>query len=188
MANLAEKLDVLSKKLEDKKKADEVGELERVRREAKEEAAKGDWANMDILNQKLVLMESLATKLNHSSQKEMTMILVRFHANKFCPGLASQLILKFLSTKEEKGILDEEQKTVKQYGYAHPTAMQMMRPYRYGHYDMQQMYPPQQQAPPFHPWARAVTPPPRMRYHAPRAGSLCFKCQKPGHQIRNCPN
>ena len=69
MSKLAEKLDILSKKLGDKKKADELGDLERVRHEAKEEAAKREWDNMDILNQKLVLMESIAAKLRPCIQK-----------------------------------------------------------------------------------------------------------------------
>ena len=46
-----------------------------MRREAKEEAAKGELANIDILNQKLVLLESMAVKLNHTSKTETTMIL-----------------------------------------------------------------------------------------------------------------
>lgn len=178
---MEEKLESLSKKLEEKKKADEVAELDRIRREAKEEAAKGDMANIDVLNQKLVLLESMAAKLNHGSKKEMTMILSRFHANKSNPGFAAHLILKLLSTKEEESILDKEQKMLKQYAYPGMP----MRPWGYG-YDMLQVYPPQQ-ASAFSPWLRPTVPP-RMRPTPPRPASLCFKCKRPGHQIKFCPN
>ena len=175
----------MSKKLEEKKKTDEMAELERVRREAKEEAAKCELANMDVLNQKLVLLESLAAKLNHSSKKEMTMILSRFHANKYNPGFAANLILKLLSTKEEESILDKEQKMLKQYGYgAAPT----LRPLTYG-YDAWQgsAYAPPHPTP-FSPWPRPFVHPRMTRPTGPRANNLCFKCKKPGHQIRFCPN
>lgn len=163
-----------------------MAELERIRREAKEEAAKGEWTNIDVLNQKLVLLESMAAKLNHGSKKEMTMILARFHAHKSNPGFAAQLTLKLLSTKEEEGILDKEQKMIKQYAYTYP-GMQL-RPSGYHPYDtsMLQMYPPQQAG--FSPWSRPFAPFQRMRHPQPRMTNLCFKCKRPGHQIKNCPN
>lgn len=47
---------MLSKKLEDEKTGDELGELEMVSCEAKEEVSKGECANMGVLSQKLALM------------------------------------------------------------------------------------------------------------------------------------
>ena len=193
---MQEKVDGLSKKFDEKKKSDELGELERVRREAKEEAAKGDWANVDVLNQKLVLMESMAAKLNHASKKEMTMILARFHANKACPGLAAQLVLKFLSTKEEEGVLEKEFKVKKQYAYGYPGGMPMRHMFNpYNPYDMYRpgfdmyrpgfdMYRPKSAV---SPWARSPTPYQRMRHSAPRLPGVCYNCNKPGHLIKNCP-
>ena len=178
MQKLEAKLEILAKKLEEKKSADELAEFERVRREAKEEAAKGELANIDILNQKLVLLESMAVKLNHTSKTETTMILSRFHANKANPGFAAQLILKLLSTKEEESILDKEQKMLKQYTYPG----MVMRPWGQG-YDMLHAFPPQQHIPN---WRPSFSP--RMRPPMMRPTGLCFKCKSPGHQIRNCPN
>ena len=117
----------------------ELAEFERVRREAKEEAAKKQLANMDILSQKLLLLESMAVKLNHGSKTETTKILSLFHANTSNPGFAVQLILKLLSGKEEESILDKEQKMLKQYTYPGMA----MRPCGQG-YDIFHAFPPQQ--------------------------------------------
>ncbi len=49
-----------------------------MRREAKDEAAKGVAVNVDILHQKLILLESLAAKVEISKKSEISMILARF--------------------------------------------------------------------------------------------------------------
>lgn len=60
--------------MEEKKKEDELSDLERIKREARDEAAKGVLANLDVLHQKLVLLESTASKINHKSKSEIAMV------------------------------------------------------------------------------------------------------------------
>lgn len=43
--------------------------MEHIRHKAKEEAGKGNLANVDVLNQKLVLLESMAAKLDPGSKE-----------------------------------------------------------------------------------------------------------------------
>ncbi len=71
---------------------------------------------MDILHQKLILLESLAAKVEISKKSEISMILARFQANKPTPRFAAALVLELLSSKEEEAILDKEQKLMKQFG------------------------------------------------------------------------
>lgn len=160
-------------------------EFDRVKREAKEEAAKADKVNIDVLNQKLVLLDSIASKIGHESKKEITMILSRFHANKANPIFAASLILKLLSSKEEETILDKEQKLLKQFGTG---AGFMPRPQGFGQEWWQtgwQPFPlmPRQQ---FNSWPRYGLQP-RARYNTPRQTGACYRCKKEGHQIKNCP-
>ena len=136
---------------------------------------------MDILSQKLLLLESMAVKLNHGSKTETTKILSLFHANTSNPGFAVQLILKLLSSKEEESILDKEQKMLKQY----TCPGMVMRPWGQG-YDMFHAFPLQQHIPSFANWRPSFMP--RLRPPMIRPSGLCFKCKRPGHQISKCPN
>ena len=92
-----------------------------------------------------------------------------------------QLILKLLSSKEEESIIDKEQKILKQYTYPGMA----MRPSGQG-YDMFHAFPLQQHIPSFANWRPSFMP--RLRPPMMRPTGLCFKCKRPGHQIRNCPN
>ncbi len=174
---LEQKVEILSKQLTEKKKADETSEFERVKREAKDEAVKGVGVNVDILHQKLILLESLAGKMELEKKSEITMILSRFQANKASPMFAASLVLKLLSSKEEEAILDKEQRLMKQFGMS--------------------MYPPRPQfdpsfgvpragSPALYGWARPAGPPP-VRQPFARRPALCYRCQKPGHIIKDCP-
>lgn len=178
MKSLEEKVETLSKQLDEKKKADELTEFERMRREAKDEAAKGVAVNVDILHQKLILLESLAAKVEISKKSEISMILARFQANKPTPRFAAALVLKLLSSKEEEAILDKEQKLMKQFGMSMAPGPQ--RP---------QLHDPVWGAPAmptFAQWPRPpVGPPPR--FPQARYPATCFRCKKVGHMIRDCP-
>ncbi len=151
---LEEKVEVLSQQLAEKKKADEVTEYERMKREAKDEAVKGVGVNVDILHQKLIMLESLAGKVERVRRLKCPLILSRFQVNKANPIFAASLVLKLLSSKEEEAILDKESRLMKQFGMSmappHPSSMDpMFGAAPYG-------------APAFPQWRRPYTaPPPR---------------------------
>lgn len=179
---MEEKVKALSKQLEEKKKEDELSDLKRIKREARDEAAKGVLANLDVLHQKLVLLESTASKINHKSKSEIAMVLACFQANKTVPAFAAKLVLKLLSTKEEEAILDKEQNLFKQFAMA-----PMPRAWHPDMYSSGAAFGPHIMQPPFSPWNRPQGLA-RPRMTQARGNGLCFRCKRPGHQIRDCPN
>lgn len=179
---MEEKIDLLSKQLTEKKKEDEVTEFERIKREARDEAAKGVNVNVDVLHQKLILLESTAGKIGHKSKNEIAMILARFQANKAYPVFAASFVLQLLSSKEEETILDKEKKLLKQFGMSVP----MQRPVLNDAVSMGAVFGPPLVSPYFQ-WPRPYGGP-RPRFPPGRQGGLCFKCKMPGHVIRNCKN
>lgn len=65
MKPLQEKINELEKKLEEKKTADAESDFTRVKIDVKEEAAKGQKVDIDVLHERLVLLESIARKQNN---------------------------------------------------------------------------------------------------------------------------
>ena len=73
--------------------------------------------DIDILHEKLIVLENLATKRNHELKDKITLILSRFHIHKNRPAFAAALVLKLVCSKEEEAVLDKEQKLMKSFGF-----------------------------------------------------------------------
>ena len=115
MKSQSEKLESLEKQLK-KKTADDETEYEHARRDVKEEAQKKQL-NVDLLHEKLVMLENVAKKVNHRNKKKLNMILNRFHANKAeKSSFVAHLVLKLISSKDEETMLENEQKLRKHFG------------------------------------------------------------------------
>ena len=114
--NLVEKIQELEEKLDKKKEDDEISEFERTKRAVEEEVSKTK-VDIDILHEKLVVLENLATKRNHELKDKITLILSRFHIHKNRPAFAAALVLKLVCSKEEEVVLDKEQKLMKSFGF-----------------------------------------------------------------------
>lgn len=108
MKTLEEKINELEKKLEEKKTADAESDFARDKRDIKEEAAKGRQVDIDVLYERLVLLESIARKQNNDMKDKMTLILNRVHSHKYNPAFAAALVLKLICNKEEEQILNKE--------------------------------------------------------------------------------
>ena len=113
---MEEKIDELERKLEQKKSEDEVSELQKAKRDVKEEAAKGAKVNIDILHEKLIAPEHLTRKNNSEMKDKIALVLSRFHVHKNNPTFAAALVLKLVCSKEEEVVLDKEQKLMKSFG------------------------------------------------------------------------
>jgi len=187
MKNLVEKIQELEEKLDKKKEDDEISEFERTKRAVKEEASKTK-VDIDILHEKLIVLENLVRKRNHELKDKITLILSRFHIHKNRPTFAAALVLKLVCSKEEEAVLDKEQKLMKSFGFMDN---------RDNLYNVQSMLPSSHVPPGFmgqfnHPYV----PPPRFPEHRrprPRTQAtpkllLCFRCNKPGHFVRDCPS
>lgn len=99
MKGLVEKIEGLEKQLKEKE-SDEKSEFEKAKREVKEEAVKKE-ANVDLIHEKLVTLETMARKSSHGDQDKISMILRRFHAHKSNPSFVAALVLKLVSSKDE---------------------------------------------------------------------------------------
>ena len=108
MKALEEKINELEKKLEGKKTADAESDFARAKRDIKEEAAKGRQVDIDVLHERLVLLESIARKQNNDMKDKITLILNRFHSHKSNPAFTAALVLILVCNKEEEQILDKE--------------------------------------------------------------------------------
>ena len=115
MKTLEEKVLDLEKKLAQKTDQDELNEFERAKREVKEEASKGEKVNIDLLHEKLIVLERLSRKNDKDCQEKISLILSRFHTHKITPSFAAALVLKLICSKEEEIILDKEQKLLKSF-------------------------------------------------------------------------
>ncbi|CAC5391414.1 unnamed protein product [Mytilus coruscus] len=69
MKTLEDKIADLEKKLEKKQADDELSEFERAKRDVKDEAAKGKL-DIDVLNERLILLDNLARKQNHDLKEK----------------------------------------------------------------------------------------------------------------------
>jgi hypothetical protein len=110
MKTLEEKVLDLEKKLAQKTDQDELNEFERAKREVK-----GEKVNIDLLHEKLIVLERLSRKNDKDCQEKISLILSRFHTHKSTPSFAAALVLKLICSKEEEIILDKEQKLLKSF-------------------------------------------------------------------------
>ena len=207
MEALVEKITGLERELREKKVTDEKTEYEKANQEVKEEATKKE-VNVDLLHEKLVTLENMATKTNQADKERFSMILKRFHKHKSKPSFVAALILKLVATKEEEVVLEKEQKLLKHFkddnqktSEKEPAVSQMhetMAPFnfRFGAYSFPpQFYPPMpfqvpQAVPPGTPFMRSAS---AMHTKSGRQNGgnreiICYRCRKSGHMIRNCPN
>ena len=183
MKALEDKVQELERKLDQKKAADAESEFEAAKRSVKEEASKPQ-VNIDILHEKLILLDNTARKQNHEFKDKASLILNRFHVYKSQPKFAAALTLKLICTKEEETVLDKEQKLLKSFPL-HDN-VQAANFFQQGSGFMGGPHPFQNN----HPYVlpnRYPVPPRRMR---PRVSStiVCFKCNRPGHVVRDCPS
>ena len=81
MKAFQEKLDTLTKKVEDKKHIDDAWDVDKAKREVKEEGGRAE-VNVDILHEKLLHLESVARQIGHESVDKLNLILKRFHVHK----------------------------------------------------------------------------------------------------------
>ncbi|CAC5415528.1 unnamed protein product [Mytilus coruscus] len=116
MKALEDKIDKLEKKLEEKKTADDESDLARAKRDMKEEASKGPKVDIDVLHERLVILESLAIKQNSDIKDKINLILNRVNSHKSNPSFAAALVLKLVCNREEESILDKEQKLMNNFG------------------------------------------------------------------------
>jgi hypothetical protein len=63
---------------------------------------------IDILHEKLIVLENVARKRNHELKDKITLILSRFHIHKNRPAFVAALVLKPVCSKEEEAVLDKE--------------------------------------------------------------------------------
>lgn len=115
MKTLEEKVLDLEKKLAQKTDQDELNEFERAKREVKEEASKREKVNIDLLHEKLIVLERLSRKNDKDCQEKISLILWRFHTHINTPSFAAALVLKLICSKEEEIILEKEQKLLKSF-------------------------------------------------------------------------
>ncbi|CAC5395698.1 unnamed protein product [Mytilus coruscus] len=115
MKTLEDKIADLEKKLEKKQADHELSVFERAKRDVKDEAAKGK-VDIDVLHERLILLDNLARKQNHDLKDKINLILSRFHIHKNRPNFAAALVLKLVCNKEEEAVLDKEQKLLKTFG------------------------------------------------------------------------
>ena len=247
MKAFQEKHDTLTKKVEDKKHIDDASDVDKAKREVKEEAR---WAevNVDILHKKLLHLESVSRQTGHESVDKLNLILKRFHVHKKQnPAFVGNMVLAQISSKDDEAVLNKEQKFYKQYNMVYPWGSSNKAPsWGYGNIQNQMPGPfgpssvghlplwpaPQTQPPYLMPQAQAYMTHPQMpqmqvqpyiaqqqtkhqpqwqashympqlpmqpsqpRYNAPTfkprqyplpSKQQCFKCNKPGHFVRNCP-
>ncbi|MES9884566.1 MAG: zinc finger CCHC domain-containing protein [Sedimenticola sp.] len=196
------KIEQLEKQLTDKQVGDSHSEYERQKRETKEEAGKVE-VNIDILHSKLILLESLARNANHPDKEKLSMLLSRFHVHKGKPSFVAAFVLKNLSTKEEELILDREQKLIKAFGIgnSHTYTASNDSPmfsgsnlpgaheWSWGSPSPGPVLPmphPQRMSGPPHFQRRGGYQ--RFRFHQQSPSKLtCFRCQRLGHLVRDCP-
>lgn len=127
MDGVLTKIERLEKRLDEKSKKDEDTEFERLRREAKEEASKWE-ENVDTVHEKLLLLDNVARKTNHTMKEKISMAVTRFLYYKATPSFAANLVVKLLSTKAEEAVLVEEQKLIKCFGAAASNAYRHLLP------------------------------------------------------------
>ncbi|CAC5412041.1 unnamed protein product [Mytilus coruscus] len=183
MKALEDKIDKLEEMLEEKKTADDESDLERAKRDVKEEAFKGPKVDIDVLHERLVILESLARKQNSDIKDKINLILNRFNSHKSNPSFAAALVLKLVCNREEESILDKEQKLMKNFGLTKNNddvntqgyGMFQPMPYNYGYNRFSY---PQGPSPP-----RFSQQPRRSR---PRTPLICYRCNKPGRMARDC--
>ena len=104
-----------------------MSEVERVRRDVKEEATKAAKAELEVLHGKLLHSENVARKGDHKDKDKFTIVLSRFVAHKGKPSFAASLMLTLLSTKEEATIYEKEQKMIKRFGDETPLLVLRLR-------------------------------------------------------------
>ena len=204
----------MEEQLKQQTKKDGLTEVERARREVKEEATKGEKADMEVLNAKLLHLENVARKSDHKDKDKFTIVLSRFVAHKGKPSFAASLMLTLLSTKEEATIYEKEQKMIKRFGEgalpsssSKTTTSDANPPQASPAYPVQtwpmnsagmplvlpQMVPFWQSnmgvpLPPMPSAANPIrSPRPRLNTTPYANKAVCFRCRKPGHFSRDCP-
>lgn len=138
-------------------------------------------------------LEGVARKTNHEHKDKLSMILRRFHVHKRQhPSFVASLVLKLISSKEEESILDKEQKMLKNFGLGFP-GRDVVNQLPWGQGVMPYFQPQGFPSPYGFPSPNALphsmfVPPTRQKFrpNSP-AKQVCFKCQKAGHYVRNCP-
>ena len=204
MTSIQEKLDELEKKVEEKKRSDDASDFDRAKREVKEEAGKAE-VNVDLLHEKLIHLESVARKTSHESKEKLELILRRFHVHKkLNPSFVGNMVLTQISSKEEEAVLNKEQKLYKRFNMGYPGGTgsntpvwgrgvaqpQMPEPFWSGgqlptwHIPQTQVYMPQPQMQIPQPRFGPISSP-RLRHSSPNK-QICFRCNKPGHFVKNC--
>ena len=190
MRSLEDKIKQLEERLEEKKTADDELDMTRAKRDVKEEASKGQKVDIDVLHERLVILESIARKQNSDFKDKISLILSRFHSHKSNPTFAAALVLKLVCSKEEEQILDKEQKLMKNFGMYNKQENAFESNYGLNHMITQQ----QGFGVGRFPYSFGP-PPPRFSYNprrflrprAPVSAVVCYRCNKPGHMIRDCP-
>lgn len=212
MKTLEEKVLELEKNLTQKTDQDVLNEFDRAKREVKEEASKREKVNIDLLHEKLIVLERLSRKNDKICQEKISLILSRFHTHKSKPSFAAALVLKLICSKEEEIILVKEQKllnnfcskaqenTISNTGTQNSHSlsqldispansvfnMPMNVPPQFGFMNNMQPFPQFPfPMPPFNmlPQPRNNTPR-RKRFRS--SVPVCFKCQKVGHIMKDC--
>ena len=73
MTAFQEKLDVLAKKVEDKKRIDDASDVDKAKREVKEETGRAE-VNVDLLHERLLHPESVARRTGHESADKLNLV------------------------------------------------------------------------------------------------------------------
>ena len=192
MKAIQDKIEDLEKKLKEKKDADDINDFEKAKREVKEEAGKTE-VNVDTLHEKLLHFESVARKNNHESKEKLSLILRRFHIHKRQhPSFVGSLVLKLISSKEEESVLDKEQKMLKNFSMSmsHQGGIGSLSAWNLGPASYAHLPGPVPFWPPGpgHMPQPRFAPPMRPRFRQSSPGKqICFKCNKAGHYVKNCP-
>jgi len=196
------KIKELEKKVEEKANNDNMSEFDRAVRDTRSEASRTE-VNVDVLFEKLILLDSVARKTGNQQKEKIAMLLSRFHVHRSRPSFVATLVLKLMSTKDEEAVLDKEQKLLKSFGIAKeekppvtkaPTTSTVSAsanvPAAFSWPGMPYHMPPQ---PFFYPGGPSAYATPRpqssgagTRAFRPRAPS-CFRCHKVGHFVKDCP-
>ena len=115
MTAFQEKLDALAKKVEDKKWINDASDVDKAEREVKEEARRAE-VNVDLLQEKLQHLESVARRIGHESADKLNLILKHFHVHKKQNlSFVGNMVLAQISLKDKEAVLNKEQKCYKQY-------------------------------------------------------------------------
>ena len=207
MKALVENIEGLEKQLKEKKESEEKSEFKKAKRQVKEKAAKKE-VNVDLIQEKLVTLETIARKSSFGDQDKISMILRRFHADKSNPSFVAALVVKLVSSKDEEAILEKEQTLLKHFkdqkvtpskdtagSVFHNASPFPAFNWGFGGYGMMPQLQPSlpapvpQSTPPFTPFMRPTSSVTMKsnRQDGSNRDIICYRCIQPCHMIRNCP-